>query len=173
MYFNQRGDISSLKGGHLKLVDNFIYLESSVSATENNISTRLAKTWSTIDRPLVIWKLDLTDEIKQFFPSSGCVDIAIWTHYIDSNLTYWEKARRQLHKNTASWRQHPTKQLLYGHLPPITKIIKVRRTRHAGHCWKSKDKLISDVLLWTPLHWRAKVGRPAIYNCSVLIQDVG
>ena len=23
-----------------------------------------------------------------------------------------------------SWRQHPTKQLLYGHLPPITKTIK-------------------------------------------------
>ena len=26
-----------------------------------------------------------------------------------------------------SWRQHPTKQQLYGQLPPITKTIKVRR----------------------------------------------
>ncbi len=25
----------------------------------------------------------------------------------------------------------------YGHLPPITKTIQVRRTRHAGHCWRS------------------------------------
>ena len=50
-----------------------------------------------------------------------------------------------------SWRQHPTK-----HLPPITKTIQVRRTRHAGHCWRSKDELISDVLLWTPTHGRAK-----------------
>ena len=25
-----------------------------------------------------------------------------------------------------SWRQHPTKQQLYGHLPPITKTIQVR-----------------------------------------------
>ena len=32
-----------------------------------------------------------------------------------------------------SWRQHPTKHQLYGHLPPITKTIQVRRTRHAGH----------------------------------------
>ena len=38
-----------------------------------------------------------------------------------------------------SWRQHPTRHQLYGHLPPITKTIQVRRTRHAGHCWRSKD----------------------------------
>ena len=60
-----------------------------------------------------------------------------------------------------SWTQHSTKQQLYGHLLPITKTIQVRRTRHAGHCWRSKDELISDILLWTPSHGRAKVGRPA------------
>ena len=60
-----------------------------------------------------------------------------------------------------SWRQHPTKQQLYGHLPPITKTIRIRRTRHVGHFWRSRYKLISDVLLWTPLHRRAKAGRPA------------
>ena len=59
-----------------------------------------------------------------------------------------------------SWRQHPTKQQLYGHLPPISKTIKIRRTRHAGHCWRSRDELISDVLLWTPSHGRPKAGRP-------------
>ena len=49
-----------------------------------------------------------------------------------------------------SWRQQPTKHQLYGHLPPITKTIQVRRTRHAGHCWRSRDELTRDVLLWTP-----------------------
>ena len=49
-----------------------------------------------------------------------------------------------------SWRQHLTKHQLHGHLPPITKTIQVRRTRYTGHCWRSKDELISDVLLWTP-----------------------
>ena len=44
-----------------------------------------------------------------------------------------------------SWRQHLTRHQLYGHLPPITKTMQVRRTRHAGHCWRSKDELISDV----------------------------
>ena len=49
-----------------------------------------------------------------------------------------------------SWRQHPTRHQLYGHLPPITKTILVRRAIHAGHCWRSKDELISHGLLWTP-----------------------
>ena len=59
-----------------------------------------------------------------------------------------------------SWRQHPTRHQLYGHLPPITKTIQVRRTRHAGLCWRSKDELVSDVLIWTPTYGQAKAGRP-------------
>ena len=58
-----------------------------------------------------------------------------------------------------SWRKHPTKKQLYGHRPPITKTIKIRRTRHAGHCGRNKDEIVSDVLLWTPSHHRAKAGR--------------
>ena len=72
-----------------------------------------------------------------------------------------------------SWRQHPTRHQLYGHLPPITKTIQVRRTRHAGHCWRSKDELISDILLWTPTYGQTKAGRPArIYSSYVRTQDV-
>ena len=58
-----------------------------------------------------------------------------------------------------SWEQHSTKQQLYDHLPAITNSIRVRRTRHAGHCWRSRDELISDILQWTPSHGRAKAGR--------------
>ena len=73
----------------------------------------------------------------------------------------------------SSWRQLPTKQQLYGHLPPITKTIQNRRTRHAGHCWRSKDELISDLLLWTPSHGRAKAGRQARTYIQQLSEDTG
>ena len=72
-----------------------------------------------------------------------------------------------------SWRQHPTTHQLYGHLPPIMKTIQVRRTRHAGHCWRSRDELISDVLLWTPTHGRAKAGRPGQTYIQQLCEDIG
>ena len=58
-----------------------------------------------------------------------------------------------------SWKQHPMKQHLYGHLPPISKILQIRRTRHVGYCCRSKDVLISDVLLSTPSHGRSSVGQ--------------
>ena len=72
-----------------------------------------------------------------------------------------------------SWQQHPTRHQLYGHLPPITKTIQVRRARHAGHCWRSKDELISDVLLWTPTYAQAKTGRPARTYIQQLCEDTG
>ena len=72
-----------------------------------------------------------------------------------------------------SWRQHLTRHQLYSHLPPITKTIQVRRTRHAGHCWRSGDELIRDVLLWTPTHGRAKAGRPARTYIQQLCEDTG
>ena len=72
-----------------------------------------------------------------------------------------------------SRRQHHTKHQLYSHLPSITKTIQVRRARHAGHCWRSRDELISDVLLWTPTYGRAKAGRPARTYIQQLCEDTG
>ena len=72
-----------------------------------------------------------------------------------------------------SWRQHPTRHQLYGHRPPITKTIQVRRTRHARHCWRSKDELISDALLWTPAYGQAKAGRPPQTDIQQLCKDTG
>ena len=76
-----------------------------------------------------------------------------------------------------SWKQHQKekKQQLYGHLHPIAKTLQIRQTRHTAHWWRSKDELISVVLLRTPLHGRASVGRLArtcINNSSVRTQDV-
>ena len=43
MCFNQTGDISTLGGSSLKLLNKFTYLGSSVSSTDKDIDTRLAK----------------------------------------------------------------------------------------------------------------------------------
>ena len=94
------------------------------------------------------------------------------TKWLEKKLdgNYTRMLRAVLNK---SWRQHPTRHQLYGHLPPITKTIQVRRTRHAGHCWRSKDELISDVLQWTPTYGCAKAGRPARTYIQQLCEDTG
>ena len=87
---------------------------------------------------------------------------------VDGNYT--RMLRAILNK---SWRQHPTSHQLYGNLPLITKTIQVRRTRHAGHCWRSRDVLIRDVLLWIPTYGRAKAGRPAWTYIQQVCKDTG
>ena len=141
MCYNQTGDISTLDGTPLKLVDNFTYLGSSVSSTENDIDTRLTKAWTAINRLSIIWKSDLTDKMKRSFFQAAVASILLY------ECTTWTLTKRlekkldgnytRMHKNAASnlepesWRQHPTRQQLYGHQPPITKTIQVRRTiRH-------------------------------------------
>ena len=179
MCYNQTGDITILDGASLKLVDKFTYLGSSVSSTEKDIDTRLTKAWTAIYRLSIIWKSDLTDKMKRSFFQAAVVSILLYgcttwmlTKRLKKKLdgNYTRMLRAILNK---SWRQHSARHQLYGHLPPITKTIQVRRTRHAGHCCRSKDELITDVLLWTPAYGQAKAGRPARTYIQQLCEDTG
>ena len=130
-------------------------------------------------RVSIIWKSNLTDKMKRSFFQAAVVSILLYgcttwtlTKWLEKKLdgNYTRMLRAILNK---SWQQHPTRHQLYGHLPPITKTIQVRRTRHAGHCWRSKDELISDVLLWTPAYGQAKAGRFARTYIQQLCEDTG
>ena len=118
MCFNQTGDISTINGSSLKLVDKFAYLGSSVSSTETDISTRLTKAWTAINRLSVIWKSDLTDKMKHNFFQVAIVSILL---YGCTTWTLTLRLEKKLDGNYArmlqailnrSWRQHPTKQQL-------------------------------------------------------------
>ena len=135
MCFNLTGDISTLNSSALKLVDKFTYLGSSVSSTETNIDTRLAKAWTALDRLSVISESDLTDKMKCSLFQAVVVSILLYGCTI---RTLTKRMEKKLDGNytrilwailNKSWRQHPIKQQLYGHLPPIMKSIQVRRTR--------------------------------------------
>ena len=127
-----------------KLMDSWIF--QGISAIWNK--NRLIQVWTWVTMPF-----------------STTITITL---YIYGNYT--RMLRAILNK---SWQQHPTRHQLYGHLAPITKTIQVRRTRHAGHCWRSRDELIRDVLLWIPTHGRAKAGRPARTYIQQLCEDTG
>ena len=136
------------------------------------------KAWTAIDKLSIIWKSDLTDKMKSSFFQAAVVWIllygcTIWTltkrlKKLDGNYT--RMLRAILNK---SWRQHPTRHQLYGHQPPTTKTIQVRRTRHAAHCWRSMEELISDVLVWAPAYGWAKAVRPARTYIEQLCEDTG
>ena len=114
--FNQTGKISTLNGSSLKLVDKFTYLGSSVSSTETDIDTRLAKAWTAINRLSVIWKSDLIHKMKCSFFQEEVMSILL---YGCTTWTLTKQMEKRLDGNytrmlwailNKSWRQHPTKQ---------------------------------------------------------------
>ena len=158
----------------------FSYQGSIVSSSEKDIDTRLTKASTAIDKLSIKWKSDLTDKMKRSFFQAAVVSILLY------GCTTWTLTKRLKKKQDAnytrmlrailikSWRQHPRKHQLYDHLPPITKTIKIRRTRHAGHCWRSRDELISDALLYGPNMAEQKQDDQLENTCSssVRMQDV-
>ena len=127
MCYNQTGNITTLDGTPLKLVDKFTYLGSSISSTEKDIDTQLTKAWTAIDRLSIIWKSDLTGKMKRSFFQVAVLSILLYgcttwtlTKQLEKKLdgNYTRMLRAILNK---SWWQHPTRHQLYGHLPPITK----------------------------------------------------
>ena len=78
MCFNQKGDISTLNSGSLKLVNKFMYFRNSISSTENYINMQLAKVWTAINRLSIIWKSDLSDKIIYNFFQAAVVSILLY-----------------------------------------------------------------------------------------------
>ena len=143
--FNKKGDNSTLNGGSLKSVDKFTNLGSSVSSTESDINMHLAKARTVIDRLYIIWKSNLSDKIKRNFFQAAVVSILL---YGCTTWTLTEHIEKKLGMNRTImlWgvlnefrKQHPTKEQLYCHLPPISKTIQIKRIRHTTHCRRSKD----------------------------------
>ena len=170
----------ALKKRFIYIPEDKIYLrECMKKILMKYIDTRLTKAWTAINRLSIIWKSDLTDKMKRSFFQAAVASILL---YRCTTWTLTKQLEKKLDGNytrmlwailNKSWWQHPTRHKLYGHLPPIPKTIQVRRTRHAGHCCRSRDELIRDVLLWTLTHGRAKAGRPAWTYIQQLCEDTG
>ena len=175
--FNQTGDISTLNSSSKKLVDMFPYQGSRVSSNETDINTWLAKAWTAIDRLSVTWKSDMTDKMKRSFFQAAVVLIL---RYGCTTWTLTKRMEKKLDGNYArmlqiilnkSWRQHPTKQQLYSHLPPTTKTIKVRRNTD-GKVGTSSWVIYSSGSLHMDVQRQDDQLEPT-YSSSVPIRDVG
>ena len=96
MCYNHTGDVSTLDGTSLKLVDKFTYLGSSVSSNRKGHQHAANKGMDSYDRLSIIWKSDLPDKMKRSFFQAAVVSILLY------GCTTWTLTKRQLYKNAAS-----------------------------------------------------------------------
>ena len=95
--------------------------------------------------------------VRNFTLSGFSVHTTVWMHHMNANKTYREKMRWELHKNAMYCLQQilkVTSPLTVTVQPPASYL-----TNYLEHCWRSKDKLISNVHLWTPAHRQTNVGQ--------------
>ena len=178
MSYNQNGTIETLNKTLLKKVDDFVYLGSNIASTEKDVLIRISKACSALDRLRTIWKSTLPEQIKKGFFRAVVESVLLYgssawtlTKRLESkrNGTYTRILRAILNIH---WSAHPSKQHFYGNLVQMTSVIKERRTRFSGHCYRTKDEVVSDLILWTPKHGKSKVGRPSKTYTKQLTEDV-
>ena len=181
MAFNQAhtGSIKSLTDEYIKAVLEFTYLGSNIASTKRDIEIRFAKAWSALNKLDKIWKSNLSPQLKRNFFRATVESVLLYgatswtlTKTLEKMLdgAYTRMLRAVLN---ISWREHPTKRVLYGDLPPISQTLRDRRLRFAGHCFRSKEELASDLVLWQPNHGFKSRGRPARTYPDQLSDDLG
>ena len=124
MYFKREKLTATRSGESLELIDKFTYLGSNISSTESDVSIRLVKAWTAIDRLSIISKSDISDKIKREFFQAVTVSLLLYgctTRMIVKRMekkqdgNYTRMLRAVLNK---FWKQDPT--VTYN---PILKII--------------------------------------------------
>ena len=122
------------------------------------MGVRIAKAWSVLNKMDIIWKSNLSREIKVTFYRTTIESVLMYgaetwtlTKTLEKRLdgAYTRLLRAALN---ISWREHKTNIELYGKLKPITSTLRERRLRFIGHSWRSKDEVVHKLLLWDPKH---------------------
>ena len=62
--------------------------------------------------------------------------------------------------------------MLHAGLPRVSTIIRERRLRFSGHCWRSRNEVVSDLVLWEPKHGKRSVGGQT-HTFDLLEADTG
>ena len=179
MCYNQTGNITTLDGASLRLVDKFTYLGSSVSSTENDIDTRLTKAWTAIDRLSIIWKSDLTDEMKRSFFQAAVVSILL---YGCTTWTLTKRLEKKLDGNYTRNVESNIEQILATtpHETPTVRPLASHHKNYTGQTSQTRRTLLEKQgrarkwrTPWTPTYGQAKAGWLARTYIQQLCEDTG
>ena len=134
---------------------HYTYLRSSVSSTENHINKLLAKAGTAIDTLSVIWKSDLTDEVKGSIFQAAVVPILLygcttWTltkrneKKIDGN--YIKMLRAIVNK---SWWPQPTNSSCTDTNQPSRKLSKLDEPDMQVTAGELRTNSLLTYFIWT------------------------
>ena len=169
--------IKTLNNTILNIVSDYVYLGSYISSSEKDFLTRKGMAWSACNAMHKIWTSHLSRSFKLKIFQAAIEPILL---YGSETWTLSKKLEKRLdgtftrllmRAQNLSWKRHPTKNEIYGTLPPVSDIVKARRVQFAGHCRRAENEIISSVLLWKPSSRNVR-GRKLSYP-DVISRDTG
>ena len=181
IYFNQDASegMKSLNSEKIKQVEEFKYLGGYIASTEHDVNIRLGKAWDALNELGKIWKSNPPDDLKRNVFRAAVETVLLygsvsWTLTIHLEKKIDGASTRMLRTAlNRSWKDHPINEELHGHIPLISKSLQQQRMRLAGHCWRSKEELAGDVLIWKPTQRHQPRGRPKKTKIDQLMDDTG
>ena len=141
------------------IASSFKKLVFNISSTESNVNIAIGKKWVAIDHFMTIWKPDLWLNKMKILPSCSHFSTIVWLHHSEFNETLGEKARWELDKDTACYFEQILEAAAYktAVIQPLTSHLTNHPTKTSHICWRSKDKLISNIFPWTTTHEHTSV----------------
>ena len=159
-YVNKTTDLTTqlktLSGYILKCKDDYKYLGSFISSSEKDFNARKGMAWSACNNLHKIWISKLHVSIKIQLFKTLIVPILLYGCETWTLSKRMEKrldgvyTRLLMRVKNLSWKLHPTKQVIYGDLPPVSSIVRSKRAQFAGHCLRATSEIISSLVLWKP-----------------------
>ena len=177
-------DVKTLKNSILRKVEDYKYLGSFISSSQKDFQVRKGLAWAACNKLHSIWSSKLSNRIKLLSFQTIIQPILLygsetWTlsRLLEKRLdgTY---TRLLMRVKNLSWKDHPTLKQIYGDLPKISDVIRKRRARFAGHCFRAENEIISSLLLWKPPEFVNR-GRKLSFpdtlsrDCGIDKQDLG
>ena len=72
-----------------------------------------------------------------------------------------------------TWQKLITNEVLHAGIPRILTTIRERCSRFSGHCWRSINEVVSDLVLWELEHGKRSVRGQARTFVDLLEADTG
>ena len=140
------------------LTASSIWDRGPIVALNNYVKVRIRKARHALHQLDTIWKSRIAGGLKTGI-FRATVEIVLlyastaWTPTQSVDEKFEGACGKMLRvvKDVTS-QKHLTKEVLSAGLPRISTRIRERSLRFGGHCWRSKNEDVSDLVLWGPKH---------------------
>ena len=179
MMFNTTGRLTSISGADIKNVEDFKYLGAWISSSAKELNVRKGQAWSALFKLDKIWESSLSRRMKIMFFKATVESVLLYGAETWTLTKTLEKGldgcytRLLRHSLNIKWQQRLTNKQLYKDIPPISEVLRERRLRFAGHCYRAENECVRDVLFWDPKHGKRSRGRPATTYINMITEDTG